>query len=81
MGCSNQPVAVPGLPVPTILPHPKLTSARSVYDPVTGKDAIIISVEDAEKIPIDQAARDGEIQKGIEGMRAYKGLLMDCVKR
>jgi hypothetical protein len=26
-------------------------------------------------------ARDDEIQKGIEGMRAYRGLLMDCVRR
>jgi hypothetical protein len=58
---------VPALPVPAIPPHPKLPGARSVYDPVTGKDAIIISVEDAEKTPVDQAAHDAEIQKGIEG--------------
>jgi hypothetical protein len=69
------------LPVPSKIPHPKLPSARAVKDPETGNDAIILSTEDAGKIPVDQATRDGEIQKGIEVMRAYKGFLMDCVKR
>jgi hypothetical protein len=80
-GCGRSLGAIPDLPFPVILPHPKLHSARSVYDPVTGKDAIIMSLDDAEKIPADQAARDGEVRKVIEGMRSYKGMLKDCVRR
>jgi hypothetical protein len=81
VGAGTSLGVVPDLLVPSILPHPKLPSARAVKDPATGKEAIILSTEDAEKIPADQAARDGEIQKGIEGMRAYKNLLKNCVRR
>jgi hypothetical protein len=40
-----------------------------------------MSVDDPEKIPVDQARRDGETKKGIDGMRAYKGLLTDYDNR
>jgi hypothetical protein len=54
---------------------PQKRDYQSVYDPVTGKDAVILSTEGAKKIPADQAAGDSEIQKGIEGMRqAVQGI-------
>jgi hypothetical protein len=48
---------------------------------LTGNNSIILSAEDAEKIPVDQADRGGEVKKGIEEMRAYKSLLTDCIRR
>ncbi len=41
----------PDIPVPVMLPHAKLPSPREMKDAVTSKEAIIMSVEEAEKIP------------------------------